>query len=121
MSAPEMSLPFFWIQVPYGDKILHAGVYGGLALLAMRAFRYAAGPNGSRYAIGLAVAATALYGVSDELHQVFVPNRHPDVWDWVADTAGATLAIWIWKSWWPTRRRPPELDRQVQGISDPAG
>ncbi|MBI5855868.1 MAG: VanZ family protein [Nitrospirae bacterium] len=119
LSGSEM--PFSLFPIPYNDKILHALVYGGLALLALRAFRHAAGLIGARYALVLAVVVAALYGMSDELHQVFVPNRHADVWDWVADTAGATLAIWIWKFWWPTRRRLPEPDRPVPGISDPAG
>jgi VanZ family protein len=27
-------------------------------------------------------------GTIDELHQRFIPGRDPNIWDWVADTAG---------------------------------
>jgi len=39
-----------------------------------------------------AVFLTSLFGVSDEIHQLFVPARSCDVLDWVADTLGATFA-----------------------------
>ena len=40
-----------------------------------------------------AILYASLYGVSDEFHQSFIDGRHADVWDWVADTLGALLAI----------------------------
>jgi VanZ family protein len=47
-----------------------------------------------RWAV-LAVGLASLYGVSDEVHQAFVPGRNADVFDWVADTTGALLAAGI--------------------------
>jgi VanZ family protein len=35
----------------------------------------------------------SIYGVSDELHQFFVPGRDCNVWDWVADTLGAFIGV----------------------------
>jgi len=32
-----------------------------------------------------------LYGITDEIHQLYVPNRNFDVGDLLADLAGATL------------------------------
>lgn len=40
-----------------------------------------------------AVAAASAYGVTDELHQLFVPGRCSDPMDWLVDTAGATAAV----------------------------
>jgi VanZ family protein len=40
-----------------------------------------------------ALALSSLYAISDELHQVFVAGRSPDVLDWVADSAGALAAV----------------------------
>jgi len=40
-----------------------------------------------------ALALGSLYGVSDELHQWFVPGRVPDVLDWTADTVGAAVGV----------------------------
>ncbi len=94
MSASEIDLPL--LPIPFGDKIVHAVIYGGLALLALRAFRHAGGPEGARYALTLAIVATSVYGISDELHQLFVPNRHADPWDWLADTGGALAATLGW-------------------------
>ena len=42
-----------------------------------------------------ALAAASLYGVTDELHQVFVPGRMPDPADWAADTVGAAAGVAI--------------------------
>jgi VanZ family protein len=70
------------------DKLLHAGVYAVLALALLF------GGRGARPLLWVTVAA--LYGVSDEIHQHFVPNRHTDVLDLLADTAGAALAVAAW-------------------------
>jgi VanZ family protein len=110
MSSPELSVS--WFPIPHGDKMLHAGVYGGLGLLVFRAVRGTAGDIDSRSAIGLAVLAASLYGISDELHQLFVPHRHADVWDWVADTGGALMATWGWSRW--GERPPPTSSPRAQ-------
>ncbi|AEF84973.1 VanZ family protein [Treponema primitia ZAS-2] len=39
----------------------------------------------------LATFISSLYGISDEIHQYFVPGRDCNVWDWVADTIGSFL------------------------------
>ena len=33
------------------------------------------------------------YGVLDELHQIFVPNRSAEFYDWLADLFGSTMGI----------------------------
>ncbi len=43
----------------------------------------------------LAVAFCSLYGVYDEWHQSFVQGRTSDVADWIADTTGAAMAIFL--------------------------
>ena len=42
-------------------------------------------------AVLVAIACASLYGVTDELHQLFVPDRACDPVDWLVDTAGAAL------------------------------
>jgi VanZ family protein len=51
------------------------------------------GTNGSwaNAAFPLAVLFTSLYGISDEIHQAFVPFRDSNWLDWVADTIGAAV------------------------------
>ena len=64
----------------------HAFLY--LVLGALLAVALADGLPTSRTA-ALAVVIASLYGVSDEVHQAFVPGRIPDVFDWTWDTIGA--------------------------------
>lgn len=53
----------------------------------------------------LAVLLASLYGVSDEVHQAFVPGRSADLLDWLADTAGAAVAVSLVRLW--AGRRSP--------------
>jgi len=58
-------------------------VFGLLLVIALDPRR----PVG--HAVALAVLFASAYGVSDEVHQHFVPGRTPDVVDWGVDTIGA--------------------------------
>ena len=85
-------------DIPDLDKVLHAIAYGVLALTALFAVpeqKYRTNPW--RVSL-LVVLFCLLYGISDEIHQSFVPNRFPSVFDVVADTGGAVVAalIWFW-------------------------
>jgi len=40
-----------------------------------------------------AVVLASLYGITDEIHQLFVPGRSSDPVDWLVDTAGALMAV----------------------------
>jgi VanZ family protein len=85
---PEDKLPNFLFE-QLGDKLLHAVEYAVLAFLCYRAFRHAAGPRAASKALILAIGAASLYGMTDEVHQAFVPLRESSWSDWIADTAGA--------------------------------
>ena len=71
------------------DKIAHFLVYTALGAALIRAL--AGGrPHGMTSArVLMAAACATLYGVSDELHQAFVPERTPELMDLLADAAGA--------------------------------
>ncbi len=90
----------FWLsslsRVPgaqhFWDKALHAAGYALLGVLALRAFHggfHALRSEPTLYA-GLVVI---LWGISDEIHQSFVPGRHASPWDVVADVVGFGLAV----------------------------
>jgi len=75
------------------DKVLHMAGYAALGFLVLRAL---ADGRLARVTWRLALMAfvlTVLYGVSDELHQAFVPGRTPELMDVVADGAGAVIGI----------------------------
>ena len=81
------------------DKYLHATLYGGLGALLVRAL---AGGWHRRVTVGFVAATIALaaaYGVSDEFHQSFVPNRSVEALDVVADTVGASIAAITLYAW----------------------
>jgi VanZ family protein len=79
------------------DKLLHAGAYALLAVLICRALEVY--PLAGRPVIQIAavgVLISALYGITDECHQAFVPHRDADVWDWIADLCGSVAGSAFW-------------------------
>lgn len=81
-----------WLDVAL-KKVGHAVLYGVLA----RLYLYALGgprPASPRLRL-LALLLAVLYGVSDEVHQAFVPGRTPSPWDVLIDGVGGGLAL-VW-------------------------
>jgi VanZ family protein len=74
------------------DKDLHGGLYGGFALVILRALARRWDRVTGLTGLGT-VVLVVLYGVSDEFHQSFVPGRTSDIADVVADGVGATAAV----------------------------
>lgn len=69
---------------PFADKFAHLVLYGVLG--ATLAWGRARSPRVVSHT--LVLVAGALYGVTDEWHQMHVPGRTPELADWVADVAG---------------------------------
>ena len=65
-------------------------ILGGLLLIAFAHETH----EGGR-ALSYAVITASLYGITDELHQAFVPGRVPDIADWGTDTLGAFVGAAI--------------------------
>lgn len=80
-ALPAGATPSAPISFPGDDKVVHAALYAVLGGL----LRLAIGRSGP------AVALAAAYGVTDEVHQAFVPGRDASVFDWLADLLGAAL------------------------------
>jgi len=95
-SHPEDQLPLFLLE-DVSDKVLHAVEYGILAVLCFRTFRWAAGPAVARQAVVLAIVTASVYGITDEVHQLFVPFRESSWLDWLADTIGAAIGALSWR------------------------
>jgi VanZ family protein len=89
------------VPLPPGltDKPTHSIAYTVLGVLFVRAL---AGGLPARLTLStalLGVALTTAYGLTDEIHQMFVPGRYADWRDLVADAiGGATGAAvcWLW-------------------------
>ncbi|GAB4338725.1 MAG: hypothetical protein Kow0089_10920 [Desulfobulbaceae bacterium] len=107
----ELQLP----QVPGVDKVAHLVAYGALGAAVL----FAAGER-KRYRPGAAACVTVcfciLYGVSDEVHQSFVPGRDASLADLVADTLGASLLA---AAWYVKGRRDSRLAGKGSGLLAP--
>lgn len=102
LSSQPNPLPFVPRGILTHDKLLHALAYAVLGLLVCRALL--AGGVLPRRAVLLALLIASAYGITDEIHQMYVPNREADVADWAADTIGAALGALL--AAYLRRRRP---------------
>ena len=74
------------------DKLLHALVFAGLALLLARAERTFWLQMSTRARLTIAVFAASFVGALLEVCQSIVPYRSAEFLDWLADTLGAICA-----------------------------
>ncbi|MBH0201420.1 MAG: VanZ family protein [Nitrospira sp.] len=89
-SHPEDHMPFV---THFSDKVLHAVEYAVLGALCYRALRGSGNDAWRQQAVLAAILLASLYGVSDEVHQSFIPFRESSWLDWLADTVGAALGV----------------------------
>ena len=56
-------------------------------------------PGSRTKLLGIVLAATLIYGASDEIHQYFVPGRNASWTDWLADTLGGLIGgyVYLWR------------------------
>jgi VanZ family protein len=82
------------LHIPMSDKIAHVCFYGVLCGLSYRAFFLQDKlPNLRQCALLAALLFTILYGITDEIHQLFVWGRTSDILDVTADTVGGLLFL----------------------------
>ncbi|THB72765.1 MAG: VanZ family protein [Desulfobacteraceae bacterium] len=85
---------------PHDDKVMHLLCYAILAVLIYRAFMGGTWYRLTSKKLGILSGVLSFgYGISDELHQSFVPARTASISDAVADLTGAaagiTLLFWF--------------------------
>jgi len=94
-SQPSDELPDFGL---YDLLVKKGGHMLGYAILAWLFSRSWEGFHFSpRNVFLLAFFAAVLYAVSDEIHQSFVPGRHPSAVDVLIDATGAMIGLWVRK------------------------
>ena len=91
-------------DVRFLDKLLHFGAYAVLGILFFRAYETLPLKNNRNLLIFISIVSATLYGVSDEIHQYFVPFRHADLMDVVANTMGSICGVYIYY-WWKARQK----------------
>ena len=75
------------------DKQLHACAFGSLAFATSYWFSADKWLEKSLKYCVLVCCIVVCYGITDEIHQLFVPGRDASVYDWLADCTGAILAV----------------------------
>lgn len=118
--SAQSSLPSLYNR--FEDLLSLAGhffEYAVLALLlrgAIRGFFPAGTGSGTSHAACWAFLLAVAYGITDELHQHFVPGRYMDPLDLLMDAIGAAAALWV--AAWVTRRRAANLASDARRVSD---
>jgi hypothetical protein len=76
-------------QIPFGDKLGHFGLVGTLSFLCNLAFARRDRPR-ARGITSITWVLLVLISL-EELSQGFIPHRHLDFFDWLADLAGLAV------------------------------
>ncbi len=87
-SVPQLALP---ISFAFSDKLLHLGEYMIFGWLIARALKLSFRGLFMAKLCLLVTIITAIYGVTDEYHQSFVPGRICSGWDTFFDAVGGLL------------------------------
>ena len=98
-----MGLIFFFSSLPdpggppggISDKTAHVLIYAALGASLVRALAGGRITAMTLTRVLFAAALGTLYGVSDEIHQHFVPPRTPDILDVAADAVGAFVGAML--------------------------
>ncbi|MFA6142545.1 MAG: VanZ family protein [Candidatus Omnitrophota bacterium] len=91
-SIPGRNIPH--VSVLGFDKVAHIFIYGILGLFLIRAF-FSATDIGLVKSVLLSIIIGALFGMSDEWHQSFVPGRNMDLFDFFADFIGLSVGVFL--------------------------
>ncbi len=81
-------------QFSFQDKLLHVLEFAIFAFLALRLLLFYRIKQPYLYAILIAIA----YGLTDEIHQLFVPGRFFSVYDILANSLGAITILFLKRS-----------------------
>ena len=94
-SIPQLNPPDLGFKIQ--DKLYHFLFYAIFGFLIARSFSFLkVSPFFHRYSLIFAVVFSAVYGLSDEIHQYFVPGRFCSIGDFVADSLGGAAGVFIY-------------------------
>jgi VanZ family protein len=98
-------------QSPHADKLLHFLAYALLSVLFFRAFETGPFREDTDTVMILAMVSAALYGISDEIHQYYVPSRDADLMDILANILGSIYGAFFYHLFVVRYRIVPGLAR----------
>ena len=89
-TLPATSMPSFGVV----DKVNHLLAYFILAILLFLTLLFQQKvPLSLNKAAAYALIICSLYGMLDEVHQIFIPGRSAEFLDFLADACGALLGV----------------------------
>jgi VanZ family protein len=89
-TLPAASVP----SVGTGDKVNHFLAYMGYAILFNLTLLFQTKSFFlKKYSSAATIIFGSIYGLIDELHQMFIPGRSAEFMDWVADFCGLLFGI----------------------------
>ncbi len=78
---------------PYIDKLYHALAYSGVGFLGGFWLTGFLKNMPFKKVLFWGMGIASFYGMTDEIHQYFVPGRSVEILDWLADTVGGGLGV----------------------------
>lgn len=86
-----------WFNIPEFDKIVHAGLFGGLVFWFCLPFKKMVIVRQEKVNWFIKITlATILWGIATEyIQKFFLTGRQFDLVDWAADSAGAIIAFFL--------------------------
>jgi len=89
-TLPAASMPSFGVV----DKVNHLSAYFILAILLFLTLLFQQKiPLAKKRVAAYALIICSLYGMLDEVHQIFIPGRSAEFLDFLADACGALLGV----------------------------
>lgn len=80
--------------VDLSDKLKHFIAYFGLSFLLSLNFHFQEKwKKLALYSFISALVIASVYGMLDEIHQMWVPNRSAEFYDWIADFLGSIIGV----------------------------
>jgi VanZ family protein len=76
--------------------MLHFAAYTILGVLFLRAFMTMRIKNNLKMVMILSILSSSLYGISDEIHQHYVPFRNAELMDALADILGSIVGVFVY-------------------------
>jgi VanZ family protein len=109
-SIPQTKLPR--LDILNFDKLNHLIEYTFYAMTLFLAFSNAKSEKIIKYAGLLTILTGLLFGITDEIHQIFVPGREFSMFDYAADTLGILLGVFIYTKFGLSAIFKKDLDQQ---------
>lgn len=98
------------LTTDFSDKVNHFGAYGLLSVLLYLNLKIQDKYKLLRKNAGtFTIIIASIYGMLDELHQMFVPGRSAEFWDWLADFSGSVVAVLILNIWYNYQNKSLEV------------